>query len=164
MKTEAGGQRSEVSRRTPAVAMAAVLVALWVPVAEAQNFSLNWWTVDGGGGTSSGGGFTVSGTVGQPDAGAMSGGNFVLEGGFWGVIAAIQTPGGPMLYVTNQSGVVKVYWLLPATDWVLERTNRLTGIAGPWPQVPFPYVTNATDISISVPSPTGQQFYRLRKN
>jgi hypothetical protein len=124
---------------------------------------IDWFTVDGGGGVSTSGVFTVSGTLGQPDAGAMSGGTFALEGGFWGVIAAIPTPGAPTLYVTNQSGVVKVYWPLPATDWVLERTNRLTGVAGPWPQVPFPYLTNAPYISISVLRPTGNQFYRLRR-
>ena len=52
-------------------------------------FDLTWSTLDGGGGaTSAGGGYEVSGTVGQPDAsaaGAMSGGNYALTGGFWGV-------------------------------------------------------------------------------
>lgn len=32
--------------------------------------------MDGGGGTSTGGVFTVGGTIGQPDEGAMSGGNY----------------------------------------------------------------------------------------
>jgi hypothetical protein len=162
MNTHTSKQRLQITGRAPAAAFAALVLALSAALAEAQNFSLDWWTVDGGGGTSTGGVFTVSGTISQPDAGRMTGGTFALEGGFWGVIA-IQTPGAPTLYITNQSGVVKVYWLLPATDWVLERTNRLTGVAGPWPQVPFPYVTNAPYISISVSPPTGNQFYRLRK-
>ena len=38
----------------------------------AQNFSLDWWTMDGGGGTSTGGVYSVTGTVGQPDAGPMA--------------------------------------------------------------------------------------------
>ena len=42
-----------------------------------------WGSIDGGGGTSSGGGFTLSGTAGQADAGALAGGQFRLEGGFW---------------------------------------------------------------------------------
>lgn len=49
----------------------------------AQPFDLSWYTIDGGGGTSSGGVFVVNGTVGQPDAGVMSGGSFQLSGGFW---------------------------------------------------------------------------------
>jgi hypothetical protein len=52
------------------------------------DFALDWYTADGGGGTSGGGGYELSGTAGQPDAsaaGAMSGGNITLTGGFWGV-------------------------------------------------------------------------------
>jgi hypothetical protein len=46
-------------------------------------FNLPWFTFDGGGGRSSGGSLEVVGTVGQPDAGVMSGGEFSLNGGFW---------------------------------------------------------------------------------
>ena len=41
----------------------------------AQTYALDWSTIDGGGGTSTGGVYAVSGTIGQPDAGRMSGGN-----------------------------------------------------------------------------------------
>jgi hypothetical protein len=51
--------------------------------AHAQSFAIPWWTVDGGGGTSTGGGYTLSGTIGQPDAGMMTGGGYSLIGGFW---------------------------------------------------------------------------------
>jgi hypothetical protein len=51
--------------------------------ASAQPFTLDWYTIDSGGGTSSGGVFTLSGTVGQHDAGTSSGGVFTLNGGFW---------------------------------------------------------------------------------
>lgn len=40
-------------------------------------------TVDGGGGESAGGGFTLAGTIAQADAGALSGGEYALVGGFW---------------------------------------------------------------------------------
>ena len=46
-------------------------------------YSLDWFTVDGGGGTSNGGNYSLTGTLGQPDAGALSGGNYSLAGGFW---------------------------------------------------------------------------------
>lgn len=46
-------------------------------------FNLPWFTFDGGGGRSSGGNLEVVGTVGQADAGMMSGGAFSLNGGFW---------------------------------------------------------------------------------
>jgi len=64
--------------------MAAVAaLALSASSASAQ-FSLTWYTIDGGGGTSSGGAFALSGTIGQHDAGpALTGGTFTLQGGFW---------------------------------------------------------------------------------
>ena len=47
-------------------------------------YDLSWQTIDGGGGTSSGGGFSLNGTIGQPDAGVfMTGGSLALAGGFW---------------------------------------------------------------------------------
>ena len=50
----------------------------------AQTYSIAWYTIDGGGGTSAGGAFALSGTIGQHDAGAtMTGGSFALTGGFW---------------------------------------------------------------------------------
>ena len=50
----------------------------------AQNgISVSWWTADGGGGTSAGADYAVSGAIGQPDAGSMSGGQYELNGGFW---------------------------------------------------------------------------------
>ena len=50
----------------------------------ATDATIPWWTVDSGGGTSSSSGYSLSGTIGQADAGAMSGGNYSLAGGFWG--------------------------------------------------------------------------------
>ena len=104
--------------------------------------------------------YAVSGTIGQPDAGKMSGGNFTIDGGFWGIIAAVQTPDGPLLSVERLGSAVRVYWPLPATGFLLDQSLTVTGA---WSQVSFPYTTNATQISITVPAPAGNKFYRLRK-
>jgi len=48
-----------------------------------QTYTMDWWTVDGGGDTfSTGGGYSLGGTAGQPDAGVLAGG-YSLGGGFW---------------------------------------------------------------------------------
>ena len=131
----------------------------------AQNYSIDWFTIDGGGGTSTGGVFSVSGTIGQPDAGVMSGGSYSLVGGFWGIVSAVQTPGAPLLSVERLGASVRVFWPRPATDFVLDQTTALAvpPAAIVWSQVPFPYSTNATHISITVPTPVGNKYYRLRK-
>lgn len=41
-------------------------------------YSIEWFTIDGGGGMSTGGGYSMSGTIGPPDAGRMSGGNYTI--------------------------------------------------------------------------------------
>src|SRR5436305_10351087 len=101
----------------------------------AQSYSIDWFTIDGGGGTSTGGVYSVSGTIGQPDAGKMSGGNFSLDGGFWSIVA-LQTPGGPTLFVQRTGSAVRVYWPLSATDFILDQSLTVTGT---WSQVSFPY-------------------------
>lgn len=46
-------------------------------------FDISWYTIDSGGGNSAGGVFQLSGTIGQHDAGVMSGGQYTLTGGYW---------------------------------------------------------------------------------
>ena len=55
-----------------------------VAAAPAADFEISRSTIDGGGAMrSTGGDLELSGTIGQPDAGAMSGGAFTLTGGFF---------------------------------------------------------------------------------
>ncbi len=68
-----------------------MLIALTTrqPIAPASaqsggGYDLTWNTIDGGGGMfSTGGPYSLGGTIGQADAGAMSGGAYTLNGGFW---------------------------------------------------------------------------------
>ncbi len=65
-----------------------LLLALLPAVALAQSgggYDLTWNTVDSGGYTfSTGGEYSLGGTVGQMDAGVLTGGGYTLAGGFWG--------------------------------------------------------------------------------
>ena len=70
-------------RKLAGLGVALALLAGTLSAAPSGTFSIDWWTVDGGGGASSGGDFTLSGTAGQADAGALAGGGFSLQGGFW---------------------------------------------------------------------------------
>ncbi len=66
---------------------ALVLTLLLTSFALAQSggaYDLTWNTWDGGGGMfSTGGTYSLGGTIGQPDAGALNGGAYSLNGGFW---------------------------------------------------------------------------------
>lgn len=75
----------------------ASLFFLVVSASAQGGFSLDWWSVDGGGGASTGGIYSLGGTIGQHDAGVVSGGNFVLSGGFWlGGEAGVPPPFGDL--------------------------------------------------------------------
>jgi hypothetical protein len=133
--------------------------------AQAQ-YSIDWFKLSGGGGTSTGGVYTVGGTIGQPDAGTLSGGNYTLQGGFWGMVSAIQTPGAPYLHLVHTNGVVTVYWEKTAAGFVLDQAPTLTGSPPLWSQVPSSqYQTNAEHcfITVTAPLPSANRFYRLRQ-
>lgn len=136
-----------------------LMFSLLAVSARAQ-FSIDWFTIDGGGGTSTGGVYSVSGTIGQPDAGAMSGGNFTIQGGFWGILAAIQSPGSPLLRVVlTGSNTVVVAWPAPSAGFSLQQNADL-GTAN-WVSTTNGVSVVGTENQVIVAPPLGNRFYRL---
>ena len=136
-------------------------VCLATTQTRAQTFGIDWHTVDGGGGTSTGSVYSVSGTIGQPDAGKMSGGNFTVDGGFWGIIAAVPTPGAPLLKIALNLplATITISWAAPSTGFSLQQ-NPLLG-AGNWVGVTnVPSVVGGEN-RVTVSPPVGNHFYRL---
>ena len=82
-----------MTKRITLIGLVVVALALaTITLAGPTNFSLDWWTVDGGGGASTGGNYAVSGTVGQTDASlALSGSQYTVTGGFWVLSSAGET-------------------------------------------------------------------------
>jgi len=106
-------------------------VTFFTTAALAQSFSIDRFAIAGGGGTSSGGDFTLNGTIGQQDAGATSGGNYSLAGGFW---SASQTPQPVRSVITKVWLVGNELRLrftgIPGRIYYVERAHSVTG---PWP-------------------------------
>jgi len=73
-------------------------------------YNLSWWTVDGGGGSfSSGPGYSLGGTLGQPDAGVLNGPGYTLTGGLWRSGAdEIAFPTLIISYAGNGGGLVSL--------------------------------------------------------
>jgi hypothetical protein len=142
----------------------AVLLALVNPQSlSAQSYSIDWYTIDGGGYSASGA-YSITGTVGQPDAGSMRGGNFSLTGGFWSVVGVVQTETAPPLHIIySTTNTVVVYWSLPDTGWRLQYTLNLSTSPIVWTEIPPPYLANATSLYHLEPIPAGNKFYRLHK-
>jgi len=135
---------------------AALLLALALPVHAQTNYAIDWFTVDGGGGTSTGGVYSVSGTIGQPDAGGpMTNGQYSVTGGFWALPILVQTPGAPTLYITNGApGVATIWWTPPTLGFTLQSTDSLS-------PTNWSNAASGTNNPATVPTTLPERFYRL---
>ena len=141
--------------------VSAVILLFGLSLAQAQSYSIDWYKIAGGGGTSSNGQYTISGTIGQHDAtanGALTGGNYSLTGGFWALISVLQTPREPTLYISHSGGTVTVYWQ-NVSGWNLEQNSNLATAAG-WSTSGGVTTSNGTNY-LSLTPPTGNLFFRL---
>ena len=65
--------------------------AVSVHAQSGSGYDLTWNTIDNGGETSASGGYTLNGTIGQPDASApISNSGYTLTGGFWAGVSIAQ--------------------------------------------------------------------------
>ena len=128
----------------------------------AQNYSIDWYKIAGGGGTSTGGTYQVSGTIGQPDAsGAMSGGQYSVTGGFWSLISVVQTAGLPNLTITYSGNSVVVSW--PNTGSYILQQNGNLATSGGWATTGYGITTANGTNSVTITPPTGNLFFRLKQ-
>ena len=126
-------------------------------------YAIDWHTIDGGGGTSTGGpmigvNYSVSGTIGQPDAGsAMTNGQYSVTGGFWALPTAVQTTNAPMLTIASAApGNATISWTPNTPGFVLQETLSLS---------PTNWVNSVSGSTnpIIVPATVPSKFYRLSK-
>ena len=87
-----------------AAVVTGLLLAGATPAAHAV-LNVDWYSMDGGGGTTSGGTLAVHSTQGQVDAHVVSGGTYVLSGGFRAISHCAASD-------TNEDGYVDVVDLL----------------------------------------------------
>ncbi len=145
----------------------AFLGAVAITVARAQNYAVDWSITAGGGGTSTAGVYTITGSIGQPDAGRLNSSDFTIDGGYWSIVAAIQEPGAPLLSVRlTQTNSVVISWPMTWPGFVLLENSDLN--TANWVQVTTPptiAVTSRTTAQkqVVVTTPIGNRFYRLRK-
>jgi hypothetical protein len=143
------------------------LLALLAPaLGRAQTYSIDWYKVAGGGGSSTGtnGGtvYLLSGTIGQHDAGnAMTGGSYALTGGFWSLIALVQSSGAPPLFIAQSGDSAIISWPSPSTGFFLQTNTNLATTN--WAIYPGTIVTNGagTTNSVTITPPAGNVFFRL---
>jgi len=101
--------------RCHAIGLTLLFFWLVAPSAQSQNYSLDWFTVAGGGGTSAGGNYSLSGTIGQAAAGStMASSSFTVCGGFWSLFDPLGDL--PLLLPAQKNWVIDVLTTLHVTN------------------------------------------------
>jgi hypothetical protein len=137
---------------------AAAACVAFADSATAQNFSIDSFTVDGGGLNSTGGIYSVVGTIGQPDASKHQyiGGRFMLDVGLWAMFSE-QPPGGISLILQRSGpGQLTVSWIPDTPEFILQETLTLS--PADWRNSP-----SGGANPVIVPLSGTMKFYRLFK-
>ena len=121
-------------------------------------YLIDWSTLGGGGSTSTNSQYSISGTIGQPDAGGpMTNGQYSVTGGFWVLPEGVQTEGAPTLTIVPAApGQATVSWSPATPGWVFQEnlnlatTNWVNSVSG---------ATNP----VVVPASQPRKFFRLHK-
>lgn len=143
-------------------ALALAALALLPPARGAEAFRLDSFTIDGGGGTCRGGEFSLTGTIGQPDAAVAQGNEVTMEAGYWHGVGIEQTPGAPQLRIRLQpDGTVVLAWPVGVTGFALEQTSTLG--TSSWTPTLRPVLDTATEHTVTVPASGPVRCYRLRR-
>jgi hypothetical protein len=127
----------------------------------AQSLSIGWYGASFGGGTSTNAQYSIKGTVGQPATAASAGGRYAVQSGFWGLIAAIQTPGAPTLRIINTTtNAIVLVWPSSQTAFALEQTTDLK--TSNWVPVGAPPTDDGTNTTVVITPAAGNRFFRLK--
>lgn len=132
-----------------------VALVVFTGTARAQ-YAIDWFTIDGGGGTSSGGAYTLSGTIGQLDAGTLRGGSYTLEGGFWPGIIVPSSGETPTLFIQQSGASLIILWSPAIPGFSMEQSSTL--LPGSWAPA-----SSGAENPATIPLGSGPTFYRLKK-
>lgn len=133
-----------------------------VALSAAAQYSVNWHTIDGGGGTSAGGGYSVSGTIGQADASReLTSKRYSLAGGFWSLLAVSSLSGPRLTIVCTGTNTAVVSWPASAGDHQLQYNTNLDSTN--WIAVGEMTHDNGSEKFILVNPVVGHRFFRMFK-
>lgn len=146
------------------LAHACLLWAMTSPAAYGQSYSITSGNISAGGGTSSGGAYSVTGSIGQQDAGSTSGGGaYSFSGGFFGQYMALQQIGAPHIVIrTAAGGNVQVVWGANVLGWILQ-ANAGELAPNSWVDVVGAPIVSGAEQFHQFAATGGRVFFRLRK-
>lgn len=91
----------------------------------------------------------------------MRGGNFSLDGGFWGITAPA-TYGPPTLKITRSGNSVVLSWPSPYPDFYLQQNAKVSNASG-WSYAAANVSDDGINKSVTITAPIGTVFFRQVK-
>jgi hypothetical protein len=120
--------------------------------AQIGGYTLDWFTLGGGGGAANGGAYTLDGTVGQTAASQLSAGDYAVHSGFWpGVSAA------PTLSIRQVGTEAVLSWA--DRGFVLQSAPQASG---PWADLSPGVRRGGPHFQVNAPLSGGNGFFQLR--
>jgi hypothetical protein len=106
-------------KRTLMILLAVTLLGGGIALMQGGSFDVSWFTVDGGSAvTSAGSVYKLRGSIGQPDAGRIGGGPYLLSGGFAAMPLVTSTPRTPAIpALLTPSGGAALNDTTPTLTW-----------------------------------------------
>ncbi len=143
-----------------------LLLLLMATVASGNpRFAITKSTIDAGGTRAPGARFTLTGTIGQPDAAprfTSPDGRFSLEPGFWSPHSVVQLPDFPLLVMrAGANGSIVIAWPVGANGFILQSSPDLSPES--WRDVGIRPVDTALEHMVTVSSLAPRAFFRLRR-
>lgn len=132
--------------------------------AHAQS-SVDWFTLDAGGGAHSSANYVVNFTAGQMDVGStfLNSANYRIIPGFWALEDLGPATGLPELSIAESGPNVVLSWPSPSTGFVLQHTDSLNVLPAAWSDTPGLVSDNGFIKSLTLPHNLSKRFYRLRR-
>ena len=127
--------------------------------------SIDWSTLDAGGGAHSSANYVVNFTAGQMDVGStvLNSANYRIIPGFWALEDLGPATGLPELSIAERGLNEVLSWPSPSTGFVLQHTDSLNVLPAAWSDTPGLVSDNGFIKSLTLPHNLSKRFYRLRR-
>lgn len=133
------------------------LLLLALTAHAAAQYTIDWHTMDAGGGSGAVGSFEMRGTFGQPDAFTGAAGSVSFVGGYWSLLDEPV----PLLRIFKSGADIVLAWPNPSPGTSLQASPDL--ITGAWSAVAIDPVKVGSEFQVTWGPPVGRHFFRLHR-
>jgi hypothetical protein len=137
--------------------MKALALLLALTATAAAQHTIDWHTIDGGGGSGAAGSFAMHGTLGQPDAFSGAAGSVVFVGGYWSLLDEPI----PLLRIFQTGADIVLAWPNPSPGFGLQTSPDL--VVPSWVPVTIAPVKVGSEFQVTWGPPDGRRFFRLHR-